>query len=423
MATISWVFFDHHKKEDGSINVKIRVTHNRKTRYLPTSEYIFPDEVSRGGKIKGKAKIDKLNDLVNLTYKKIESLPVNLMDIDEIVRIVSVKNTEVSFSFFKYIEKMATSMDEKGQAGTAYNYRCTLRSLKRFRDDELYFNEITVGFLKEYEKHLRDNKTGPRGLSLYMGLIRATFNQAIREFNNYSAGIVNIVSPFDHSSYVIPKEPRPEQRSIPAGSIALLRDLPNLSGRMEQAQDMFLLSFYLIGMNAIDLYNCKEMKDGRITYNRTKTMTRREDKAVFSVRVPAVAAPLIEKYKDVTGERLFMFHRQYATANNFSHALRFGLSNIEKTQINKKDAPVKKFLSSVIGHLEFYAARHSWATIARNDCSIDKYTIHECLNHVDDRMRVTDLYIRRDWSTIDQANEKVLELLSNIKTDLSAIFE
>lgn len=61
-----------------------------------------------------------------------------------------------------------------------------------------------------------------------------------------------------------------------------------------------------------------------------------------------------------------------------------------------------------IDDLEFYAARHSWATIARNDCGIDQYTVHAALNHVDDKMRVTDIYIAKDWGPVNDANLKVM---------------
>ncbi len=58
--------------------------------------------------------------------------------------------------------------------------------------------------------------------------------------------------------------------------------------------------------------------------------------------------------------------------------------------------------------LQFYAARHSWATIARNEVGIDKYTIHEALNHVDPGMKITDVYLDKDWTRIDDANRRVL---------------
>ena len=61
--------------------------------------------------------------------------------------------------------------------------------------------------------------------------------------------------------------------------------------------------------------------------------------------------------------------------------------------------------------LTFYAARHSWATIARSSAvGIDKATVHEALNHVDKEMRITDIYIDKDWTVIWDANKKVLDL-------------
>jgi site-specific recombinase XerD len=59
--------------------------------------------------------------------------------------------------------------------------------------------------------------------------------------------------------------------------------------------------------------------------------------------------------------------------------------------------------------LEYYAARHSWATIALNKVGIDKYVVHESLNHIDESMRVTDIYIERDFVNENKANQKVVK--------------
>ena len=42
-----------------------------------------------------------------------------------------------------------------------------------------------------------------------------------------------------------------------------------------------------------------------------------------------------------------------------------------------------------VDDLEYYAARHSWATLAVNKVGIDKYTVHAALNHIDEAMKVT----------------------------------
>lgn len=62
-----------------------------------------------------------------------------------------------------------------------------------------------------------------------------------------------------------------------------------------------------------------------------------------------------------------------------------------------------------IDNLQFYAARHSMATIAVNDVGISKYVVNDMLNHTDQALRVTELYIKKDFKAINEANKKLLE--------------
>ncbi len=40
MATVQAVVFKHHKKADGTYNVKIRITLNREKKYIDTQHYV-----------------------------------------------------------------------------------------------------------------------------------------------------------------------------------------------------------------------------------------------------------------------------------------------------------------------------------------------------------------------------------------------
>ena len=115
----------------------------------------------------------------------------------------------------------------------------------------------------------------------------------------------------------------------------------------------------------------------------------------MEVIVPDMVLPIIERYRDTTGERLFRFYKDYRDYKAFNKAINKGLKEIGE-QLGIDD-------------LEFYAARHSWATIALNKCGIDKYTVHAALNHVDESMRVTDIYIERDYVNENKANTKVVK--------------
>lgn len=173
-----------------------------------------------------------------------------------------------------------------------------------------------------------------------------------------------------------------------------------MDSRITTARDLFLLSFGLIGMNNVDLYNAVDYDGERITYKRTKTRYRRADEALISIKVEPCVRPLVEKYLDPTGERVFNFHSRYASYQTMCTNINRGLKLIGAMDSVKVD------------DLEFYAARHTWATLARNKAKVEKATIHEALNHVDEQMRVTDIYLAKDYSQQDEANRRVLELVN-----------
>lgn len=204
----------------------------------------------------------------------------------------------------------------------------------------------------------------------------------------------------------------PRKRAITADCLQRIIDLPDepiADSRRNTARDCFLLSFGLAGMNAADLLSCpaQSLKDEVIIYNRQKTASRRSDKAEMHIRIEPQIAPLVEKYKDPTGTRLFRFHLQYASGDTFNNALNEGLKRIDAALRTDTTGIAH---SALPDHITFYAARHSWATIARSAAlGIDKYTVHEALNHVDS-MKITDRYIDRDWSVIWNANAAVISL-------------
>lgn len=147
-----------------------------------------------------------------------------------------------------------------------------------------------------------------------------------------------------------------------------------------------------MGMNSADLYSATEYDGECITYQRTKTKDRRADKAVISVRVHPAIKPLVDKYRGKGA--VFCFCQRYSSAADFNRAINIGLKEIG-TELG-------------IEGLQFYAARHSMATIAVNEAGISKYVVNDMLNHVEPSMRVTDLYIKKDFTAINEANYSLI---------------
>lgn len=152
------------------------------------------------------------------------------------------------------------------------------------------------------------------------------------------------------------------------------------------------MSFYMCGMNAKDIYhlNQSSIVKNRVNYNRSKTRSRRKDSAFISINLIPEATSLLFKYINRIRER-------YADSSNFNKALNKGLKEIGE--------------AIGIALLTMYCARHSFGSIARNECRFSKDDVAFALNHIDSSTKTTDIYIKPDWRIIDDVQFKVVSLL------------
>lgn len=413
MATFKAEIYAHQKRADGTYNIKIRVTHKQRKKYLATPWYVGKEDLTRTLKLKNQKYIDMVEDLLRKYRSMCNSVGEGLddMTVEQVVELITRKEAEKPFDLdiVDYTNKFIDKLNKQGRSGTAKSYSVAINSLCRFVGrDSVSIKEITVQFLTDWmawigEQPPRKNcKKGDRAQGLYLAQLRAMYNRAKKEFNDEEAGVIRIpFSPFNKVE--IPKPSLSRKRALTLEQMRKFSEIPYTTilqpgvNRFNFAKDVFLLSFMLVGMNAVDLYTATDCTNGRITYQRTKTRNRRADKAEISIKLEPEVMALFEKYRDPSGQRVFKFYKLYSSVDTFTAALNKGL----------------KRLGAIIGvdDLEFYAARHSWATIANNDAGVDKYMVHSALNHVDETMRVTDIYIRKSWEGIDKANRTVLDLL------------
>jgi integrase len=177
---------------------------------------------------------------------------------------------------------------------------------------------------------------------------------------------------------------------------------------------MFLLSFVLVGINSMDLFTCEnyDHTTNVLAYNRSKVEGIRDDNGLIKIRIEPEILPLFQKYKNLnrTKNEVFNFCNKYKNSECFNIKINGGLKLLKH-----------KIGLGEVNNFTQYSARRSWATISRNDAKINKYDVHEALNHVDADMKVTDLYVDRDFSHIWDANRKVLDLFdwTNISQNLA----
>ena len=417
MLTIKAEIKKSELKVDGTYNVKIRFTLDRKVKRLSTNLFVTQQDLTKSLKFKEDTSIKREIDRLVLYYReqclKLQ-LDQNHYSLDEIIEFLNgEQEKQQTIDFIKFSREWIASTTIKG----APNYTTAINALVRFvGKEELDINLITLEFLEQFKAFLigeRDARTkklmqqgkrvtSNRTLSLYLVSIKKLFSEAKRKFNKKDKNLILIPnSPFE--DFKIPKQEATRKRAISVDIIKKLWKLPykdmkkgyKSTCRYNLAKDCFILSFCLMGINSADLYNATEMRGNTIIYNRTKTKARRLDGAKMMVDIPKIVQPLIDKYKDSTGKRLFNFYQYYGDEKTFNKAINSGLKEIGSIL--------------EVDDLEYYAARHSWATLAVNKVGIDKYTVHSALNHIDEAMKVTDIYIERDFKIENEANSKVLK--------------
>lgn len=402
---------------DGTYNVKVRFIKDKKVKRVSTDLFATDSDLTSDLKLKEESIVKQEADRLVLHYRTmVNSLHFDSenCDVSEIVnRLLCKEEAEKPIDFIAFSKKWISKTTIKGKD----NYTTALNSFIRFLGkEELEIKKITVDLLEQYRDYIinvrnkrvkalqAEGKRVPsnRCLSLYLMSLRHLYGEAQRFYNKPDKGLMRIPhTPFEY--FKIPKQEATRKRAVTPQQIKAIWSLPyqNIhkgvkhTCRPDLAKDCFILSFCLMGINSADLYNATLLRDNRLVYCRTKTKERRLDKAKMEVVVPDMVLPIIEKYRDTTGQRLFRFYKDYRDHKAFNKAINKGLKGIGD-QLNIDD-------------LEFYAARHSWATIALNKCGIDKYTVHAALNHVDESMRVTDIYIERDFVNENKANAKVIK--------------
>lgn len=416
MLTIKAEIKRSELKVDGTYNVKIRFTLDRKVKRLSTNLFVTQQDLTKSLKFKEDTSIKREVDRLVLYYReqclKLQ-LDQNHYSLDEIIEFLNgEQEKQQTIDFIKFSREWIASATIKG----APNYTTAINALVRFvGKEELDINLITLDFLEQFKAFLireRDARTkklmqqgkrvpSNRSLSLYLISIKKLFKEAQKKYNKKEKNLILIPnSPF--VDFEIPKQEATRKRAISADVIKKVWKLPykdmkkgyKSTCRYNLAKDCFILSFCLMGINSADLYNATEMRGNTIIYNRTRTKARRLDGAKMMVDIPKIVQPLIDKYKDSTGKRLFNFYQYYGDEKTFNKAINSGLKEIGSIL--------------EVDDLEYYAARHSWATIALNKVGIDKYIVHAALNHIDDSMKVTDIYIERDFVNENKANAKVV---------------
>ena len=288
MATVRVVLRKCRKLKDGRYPIAIRLTNNKKVKYIFTGHSALEREWS--GKyplyLNSKHPNQKeLNAFLLKEYSKTndELIKLNIKGKPFTVHDLYSKSTNKPSptTLFKFAENLIDKLTKSGRIGNAENYKTAINSVKRFSDGkDFQFEEINYKWLTDFETYHYFRGNSPVSLSVYLRSIRSLFNKAIMH------GIVEeSYYPFGRNKYTIPTGPSRKRAISKEGIIKIEElELPKDSP-IWHARNYFLFSFYTMGMNWSDMAHLKmkNIVNDRIEYIRLKT--KRKTVKSFSIKI------------------------------------------------------------------------------------------------------------------------------------------
>lgn len=399
MATVKFYLDKRRQKKDGTYPIKLNVFHNKQIMIATQlsasekewngNEYSVRAQNYKPRNIVARGIINKAETVI-FTLEQQEKLKSTTdKALKKLIEDAISSKVENQKTFLYYLDEFVS---KKTNQGTKSIYTTTRNKIEEY-DSHCTFESMDKSWLENFEAWMAKTMK-VNAYAIHLRNIRSVFNYAIDE--EYTT-----LYPFRRFSI---KKEETRKRSLTAEQLRLLRDYPCEEYQIRY-RDMFMLMFYLIGVNAADLFNAKHsaLVNGRFEYKRAKTGK------LYSIKVEPEAQAIIEKYKGK--DYLLNIMDEYGNYKDFLHRMGIGLKQIGETE--RKGLGGKKSRNPLFPDLSSYWARHTWATVAA-ELDVPKEVIAHALGHSWANSTTTDIYIRFDMKKVDESNRKVIDFVNNI---------
>lgn len=385
------------KLADGSHKLRIAVSHNSQTRYIPTRFTVPSIKNLKGGNVVGVPNAQYINMQLRTRMNDFYKACDELEDIDyyscaQLVNMLT-KRAESSAGP-KTVEEIAEDMlknrTHAWSKSTVAGFKQGMRRFYEHFGKDFVLSTLTHANVLEFHKFLESLNYSQTSIGMRMDSLRRLVKYAIRhDYVKYK------VYPFlDY------KGVKSAVRDI-ALSIEQLRKLRNL--KLENkweiyARDLFMLSFYLCGMNLADILRLDLTKD-EVRFIRQKTFKRRNANDTTEFTIQPEARAILDKYLNTDGKLQF---NGFVTERSIQH-------------INA-DHLIK--LRDKIGFqkLIFYSARKTFAQIA-NELMIKDSVIEYCIGDSPlHSNRALSFYVKVSRRMADKAIRKVFDAVASDKS-------
>lgn len=378
---------------NGQHKIRIAVSHNWDTRYIPTNIVIDSLNEFKNGKIVKRSDKEllnaKLKRIYDTYYERCESIEyADSLTCTQLIKIItSPINGEQHRKFEDIVEEFLSQIDEDDREKTHKLYKLAAKHFIRFTGPGALMEHITPIRINNYLTHLRKSKLSPTSIKIYITLLKVIINYAIKmRYVEYK------VDPFVTASIPSAKK---RDTHITVEQLKIIRDMVPNQYNVSVVRDIFMLTYYLAGMNLVDML-AYDFRTDIVDYIRIKTRNTKDGDRLTSFAIPDEARPLIKKYMNKnTGKLVFGKYKTYVSCYN---------------TLTRK-MKVLKTVAGVTHNLTLYSARKSFVQHGY-DLGIPLSTLEYCIGQSMKEDRPIFNYVSIMKKHADKA---IREILDNLK--------
>ena len=412
------LFFYHDTRSGkGEFPLKIRIQHKKSKSLLGTGIKVAQDQWDEEScAIINHPYARNYNALLNSKMQEALQIITNLeltkkvdnLSAQQLKEIIENGGDLAEFennNKVKFLDYYIKCMESKKKPSTISSYNQALNNLKKFDSDldKRTFEDLDLKYINRLDAWFETRNISVNARAVYYRNIKSVFNSAIND---------EITDSYPFRKFKI-KKTATKKRNLSVDELRLLRDFPIQDEWQKKYRDIFMLMFYLRGINAADLFRMKasDIRLGRLNYTRAKTGKP------YSVKIEPEAKKIIDRYKgkdfliDIcdgakTEEEIAVKYK------GFLHRMDRGLKKIGTYKIVGRGG--KRELTPILPFLSQYWCRHTAATIM-SELNIPNETIAAALGH-EHGNKVTNIYIEYNEKKVDQANRKMIDFLNKKTT-------
>lgn len=389
MTTLKLAVVPAKVLKSGKHKIRIAIGHKQETRYLVTRFVIDSPSQFRDGQIVDAPYAShinmKLRNLLNTYQEALDKINTNSYTCSQIAEYLS-NYREGTCPFTDIANEYIGGMIKEGRKSTAQLYQKTTDYFLDSVGHDSMLEGITPRTIKDFDLYLKQRKFSPATRGTHMAHLKAIINYAIKYRKvSYEAHPFEFYEKPDCSV---------RELDISVDEVRLIRDAEVTEKSLCMARDLFMLSYYLGGINLIDLMQINFKGKDTIEYIREKSKNTKKGDKKISFTIPGEAKPIIKKWMGKNGKLNFGYKlsydnfRKYVTKEIIRLADRIG---IEK-------------------HVIYYSARKSFVQHGF-ELGIPLETLEYCIGQSMKTNRPIFNYVKIMRKHADEAIRKILDNL------------